>query len=139
MSTAVDSANSILDLIYRATAWADLAENDASSPATNLVLALHTAAPATSAQTSNEASYTSYARVNVPRSGSGWTAASAGELDNVALIQFPESTGGTNTITHVSVGVGGTIIHYGALAASRTVTSGIQPQFAIGALVSAIT
>ena len=33
MSTSVSSANSILDLIYRATAWADLAQNDGSSPA----------------------------------------------------------------------------------------------------------
>lgn len=139
MSTSPDSANSILDLIYRAAAWADLAENDSSSPATNIVVALHTAAPATSSQSSNEATYSNYARVNVARSGSGWNAASGGSLDNAAQIEFPECGVTGNTITHVSVGVGGTIIHYGALSASRAISSGIQPIFAAGALVSTIT
>ena len=139
MSTSVDSANSILNLIYRAAAWADVAENDGSSPATVLDIALHTAAPATSAQTSNEATFTSYARVSVARSGAGWSLASGGSLQNAALIQFPECTGGSNTITHVSVGISGTIIHYGALSSSRSVSAGIQPQFAAGALVSTMT
>lgn len=139
MSTSVDSANSILGLIYRAAAWADMAENDGSSPATSLDIALHTAAPATSSQSSNEATYTSYARVAVARSGVGWNAPAGGSLDNAALIQFIECTGGTNVITHVSVGNAGTIIHWGALSASRSVSSGIQPQFAAGALVSTMT
>ena len=139
MSTSTDAANSILGLIYRAAAWADLAENDASSPATTLDVALHTAAPASSSQSSNEATYTSYARVSVSRSGTGWTAPSGGQLDNAALIQFPQATGGSAVVTHVSVGKGGTIIHYGALSASRSISDGIQPQFAAGALVSRIT
>lgn len=139
MSTSTDSANSILGLIYRAAAWADIAQDDGSSPATDLDIALHTAVPASSLQTSNEATYTSYARVSVSRDGSGWTAPSGGSLDNFALIAFPESTGGSNVITHVSVGNAGTIIHYGELAASRTITSGIEPQFAANALVATIT
>lgn len=139
MSTSISAADSILDLIYRATAWADLAQNDGSGPATAIDVALHTAAPASSAQTSNEATYGSYARVPVTRSGVGWNAPSGGSLDNAALIQFAECTSGSNTITHVSVGVGGTIIHYGALTASRAVSAGIQPQFAAGALVSTMT
>lgn len=139
MSTSVDTANSLLNLIYRAAAWADMAENDSSAPATSLDIALHTAAPATSAQTSNEATYTSYARVAVARSGVGWDAAAGGSLDNAALIQFVECSGGANVITHVSVGVAGTIIHYGALSASRSVSDGIQPQFAAGALISTMT
>lgn len=139
MSTSVDSANSILGLIYRAAAWADMAENDATSPATVLDIALHTAAPATSSQSSNEATYTSYARVTVARSGAGWSAPAGGSLNNAALIQFAECTGGSNTITYVSVGNAGTIIHFGALGAARAVSSGIQPQFAATALVSTMT
>ena len=139
MSTSVATANSILDLIYRAAAWADIAENDGSSPATTLDIALHTAAPATNSQSSNETSYGSYARVSVARSGAGWSAPSGGALSNAALIQFAECTSGSATITHVSVGVGGTIIHYGALSASRAVSTGIQPQFAASARVSSIT
>lgn len=139
MSTSVSSANSILNLIYLATAWADLAQNDGSGPATDLDIALHVGAPATSAQTSNEATYTLYARVAVLRDGTGWTTASGGSLANFAQIAFPESGGGTNIITHVSVGNNDIIIHFGALAASRTITSGIQPQFAANALVSTMT
>ena len=139
MSTSVLAANSILDLIYRAAAWADIAQDDGSSPAANIVIALHTAAPASNLQSSNECTYGSYARVNVARSAVGWDAPSGGALDNAALIQFAECTSGSETITHVSVGVGGNIIHYGALSASRAVSAGIQPQFAAGALVSTIT
>jgi|LNFM01.1.fsa_nt_gb hypothetical protein len=139
MSTSVDSANSILSLIYLAAAWADIAENDGSSPAVTLDIGLHTAAPATSSQSSNEATFGAYARVPVARSGAGWTTPSGGSLSNFALIQFAECTSGTNVITHVSVGKGGTIIHFGALGASRTVSAGIQPQFAANALVSTQT
>lgn len=139
MSTSVSSANSLLDLIYKATAWADMAENDSSSPATSLYIALHTSAPASSAQTSNEATYTSYARVAVLRNGTGWSAAASGANANAALIQFVECSGGSNTITHVSVGNNDIIIFYGALSASRSVSSGIQPQFAASALVTTIT
>lgn len=139
MSTSVATANSILDLIYKAAAWAAVADNAASGPATTIDIALHTAAPVTNLQTSNEATYGAYARVSVARSGAGWAAASGGANANAALIQFVQCTSGSNTITHVSVGIGGTIIHYGSLSASRAVSAGIQPQFAASALVSTIT
>lgn len=139
MSTAASSADSILNLIYRALAWADVAENDTSAPAAVLDIALHTAAPATSAQTSNEATYTNYARVTVTRGAGGWTLSAGSGTSNVALIQFPVCGASGNTITHVSVGISGTIIHYGELAAPRAISSGIQPQFAPSALVSTMT
>jgi len=139
MSTSVSSANSILDLIYLATAWADMAQNDGTAPATSLDVALHTAAPASSAQTSNEATYTPYARIPVLRNLTGWDAAAAAANANAALIQFAECTVGADTITHVSVGNNDIIIFYGTLAAPRAVSAGIQPQFAAGALVTTIT
>jgi len=139
MSTSITSANALQDLIYKATAWADIAENDTSSPATNIQVALHTSAPVTSSQSSNEVTvgeWNTYARKDIAR-GAGWDAAVAGASKNTALAQFVEMASGTGaTITHVSTGVGGTIIHYGALTASRTVSAGIQPQFAANALVS---
>jgi hypothetical protein len=139
MSTPATTANSILDLIYRAIAWADMAQNDGSAPATVLDIGLHTNAPATALQSSNEATFGSYARVSINRDASGWTAASGGSLSNLSTINFTAATSGPQTITHVSVGYGGTIIHYGALVASRTVDSGISLQFAASALVSSIT
>lgn len=130
--------NSILALIFNATAFANLAENDASSPATNLYVSLHTADPGEGGdQTTNEATYTSYARVAVARTSGGWTV-SGNAVTNAASVVFPECTGGSNTITHVGVGVAvsgaGQLLYSGALTASLAVSTGIEPQFAAGDL-----
>lgn len=106
---------------------------------TNLYISLHTADPGEAGnQTTSEATYTSYARVTVARTSGGFTV-SGNQASNAALVQFPQCTGGTNTITHVAVGTAtsgtGQILYSGALSASLSVSSGIQPQFAIGALV----
>jgi hypothetical protein len=105
----------------------------------NLYLALHTADPGEAGdQTTSEATYTSYARVAVTKDASGWTI-SGNQASNAALVQFPQCTGGTNTITHVSIGTASTgagqILYSGALNASLNVSNLIQPQFAVGALV----
>jgi hypothetical protein len=106
---------------------------------TNLYLALHTADPGEGgSQTTSEATYSSYARIAVTRSGSsGWTV-SGNTASNAALAQFPQCTGSTNTITYVSIGTAssgaGQILYSGALSASLSVSNLIQPQFAIGAL-----
>jgi len=101
----------------------------------NITIALHTADPGEGGtQSTNEATYTSYARVNVARTAGGWTVSGA-TAQNAALIQFPEATGGSDVITHVSLGINsGQIMYSGALTASRSISSGIQPQFAINAL-----
>lgn len=105
----------------------------------NLYVALHTADPgeAGTAVTS-EATYGAYARVTVARTAGGWTVAS-NQASNTALVQFPLCTSGTNTITHVSIVTttsgAGQILYSGALNASLAVSTGIQPQFAIGALI----
>lgn len=105
----------------------------------NRYLALHTADPSAGDQTTSEATYTSYARIAVPISG-GWTG-SASPLANASLLQFPLCTGGSNTITHISIGVASSgasqILYSGALNASRSISSGNQPQLAIGALTVA--
>lgn len=106
---------------------------------TNLYVALHTADPGEAGdQTTSEATYTSYARVTVARTSGGFTV-SGNQASNTALIQFPQCTGGTNTITHVSVGTAtsgaGQILYSGALTSSLSVSSGIQPQFSVGSLV----
>lgn len=128
----------LLKLIFNATAIANIADNASASPLTSLYLALHTADPGEAGdQTTSEATYTSYARVAVLRNGTGWTT-SANPVVNAALIQFPQCTGGTNTITHVSIGTAvsgtGKILYSGALTASLSVSNLIQPQFSAGAL-----
>lgn len=139
MPKSTSACNSILALIFNATAWADIAENDSSAPATNLYLSLHTATPGVGgAQTTNEASYTGYARLAVARTTGGWDAPAAAATVNAALAQFAECTAGSDTITHVAIGTAssgaGLVLYAGALAASRSVSAGIQPQFADSAL-----
>ena len=106
---------------------------------TDLYLALHTADPGEAgSQTTNEATYTSYARVAVARSAVGWTVSGA-TVESAALVQFVTCSGGSNTITHVSIGTvssgAGQILVSGALSSSLSVSTGIQPQFSAGALV----
>lgn len=101
-------------------------------------IALYTADPGEAGTaTTNEAAYGSYARVTVT-AATGFSAASGGSTANTGLIQFPECTSGSETITHVAIVTttsgAGDIIYSGALTASRSVSSGIQPQFAISAL-----
>jgi hypothetical protein len=140
MSKGNTFENDFLLLIFNGTAIADLAENDTTSPATNLYVALHTGVIGdleAGNQTTNEATYTSYARVAVARTSGGWTV-STNTVTNAATISFPACTGGSNTITCFSVGTAssgtGKILYKGQLTASLAVSSGITPQFAAGEL-----
>lgn len=104
----------------------------------NLYLSLHTADPGeTGDQTTNEATYTSYARIAVARDATGWVV-SGNQSSNDDLLQFPQCTGGSNTITHVAIGTSssgpGQILYSGALNASLIVSNLIQPQFSAAAL-----
>lgn len=139
MPKSTATCNSLLALLFNATAWADLAENDASTPATQLFVSLHTASPGVgNNQTTNETSYTNYTRIAVIRTTSGWDVPSGGATQNAALIQFPQCGVTGATITHVAIGTAssgaGTVLYQGALAGSLAVANGIQPQFAAGAL-----
>lgn len=109
-----------------------------SAAAGSFYISLHTGDPGEAgSQTTNEATYTSYARVAVARSGAGWTV-SGNNVSNAAAINFPACTGGTNTITHFGIGSdssgAGNLFFKGALSASLAVSSGITPSFAIGEL-----
>lgn len=139
MPKSTATCNSILALIFNATAWADIAANDGSGPLTDLYLSLHTSDPGVgNNQTTNETAYTNYARVAVVRTTSGWTAPSGGATSNAALVQFAQCGVTGATLTHVAIGTAssgaGTVLYAGELSASLAVSNGIQPQFAIGAL-----
>lgn len=131
----------LLNLVFNNTNAANIGDATGlrgSTTAGSLFVSLHTADPGEAgSQTTNETSYTSYARVAVARSGSGWTV-SGNTVTNAALVQFPQCTGGTATITHFGIGTdssgAGTLLYKGALSASLAVSSGIQPQFAAGDL-----
>jgi len=77
VSISNTTEDAILSLIFTATAWANYADNAASSPQTNIHLGLNTGDPGDSGtMATSEAAYTSYARVNVARTTSGWTVSS---------------------------------------------------------------
>lgn len=114
--------------------------NNIAMPAygSNLYLSLHTADPGeTGDQTTNEATYTSYARIAVARDNTGWVVA-ANQASNDDLLQFPQCTGGSNIVTHIAIGTAssgtGQILYSGALNASLNVSNLIQPQFSVAAL-----
>lgn len=129
MSFGNTTETDLSSLIFTASAlsWA---------AATELDIHLHTADPGEGGTSAtSEATYTSYAVVTVDRAATDWTV-TGGVTTNDNLIQFPQCTGGNNTITHVSITPQGStqIIVSGALNSSVTVSNGIQPQFAASAL-----
>ena len=132
MSKSNTTENDVLDAVLRGVdpSWRSN---------TQRYIALYTADPGEAGTaTTNEATYTSYARVGVTGS-SGFSAASGGSTANTGLIQFPQCTGGTNSITHAAIVTtasgAGQILYSGQLASALAVANLIQPQFSIGALV----
>ena len=129
MSKSNAMENSLLLLLFNATALADLAENDTTTPATTITVALHTADPGEAGtMATSEATYTAYTRVTVARTSGGWTV-TGNSVSPVANITFPQATGGTNTITHFSVGTGvaNNLMYSGTVTPNITVTNGVQP------------
>lgn len=132
MSFSDAAETAIMALIFNATAWANMADNAGSSPNTNIAVALHTADPGESGtQSTSESAYTSYARVNVPRTNVGWTV-TGNSVSPAGNIDFPAGTGGSGTITHFSAGKtgGGTsAIHMSGTVTPNVVSgNGVTPR-----------
>jgi hypothetical protein len=140
MSKSNSFENSLLKLIFNATAISNLADNAGSSPLTNLYVSLHTADPGEAGdQTTSETSYTSYARVAVARTTGGWTV-TANSVSPVANIDFPAATGGSGTITHFGVGTassGAGVLYYsGTVTPNITVSSGVTPRLTTASTIT---
>lgn len=132
MSKGNTFENDLLKLIFQATAIANVADNASSSPLTNLYVSLHTGdVGEAGSQTTNECAYTSYARVAVARSGSGWTVTN-NSVSPAATISFPAATGGTETATHWAVGTAssstGKVLYKGTISPSIAISTGVTPQ-----------
>jgi hypothetical protein len=141
MSKSNTFENELLQLLFNNVDIADIGDAGGiqnSATAGSLYLALHTADPGEAGNAStSECAYGSYARVAIARTIGGWTV-SGSSATNTALAQFPECTSGSETISYVSITVASSgaskILYSGALSASRSVSSGIQPQFAATSL-----
>lgn len=140
MSKSNTFENDWLKLIFNATAIANLADNAASSPLTNLYVSLHTADPGEAGnQTTNEVSYTSYARVAVARTTGGWTVTN-NSVSPVANIDFPAATGGTGTVTYFGVGSAssgtGVLYYSGTVSPSISVSTGVTPRLTTASTIT---
>jgi hypothetical protein len=111
-----------------------------SSTAGSLYFSLHTADPGEAGdQTTNEIAYTSYARVAVARSSSGWTV-SGNAVSVDADVTFPAGTGGSGTATHWGLGAeasgAGTLLYKGSISPNIVCGNGVTPKLTAGTVVS---
>ena len=135
MAMTPEAENNFLKLLFQNVAWANIGDASGLQPsgaAGDIWLSLHTASPAgQNSQTQSEATYTSYARINVPRTASDWTV-TANAATLAAIQSFPTSTGSSNVVTHCGLGTAssgtGHLFAVGAISPSITVTTGITPQ-----------
>lgn len=143
MTNAAEAA--LLDLLFLNVDWAnigDAAGLQNSAAAGSFYISLHTADPGEAGdQSTNEVSYTGYARVAVNRTAGGWTR-TVSIIANTALVQFPQATGGSAVATHFGIGTdsagAGNLLLKGALNSSLSISNGIQPQFAAAALTATV-
>jgi hypothetical protein len=132
MGKGTTFSGNLLKLVFNATGIANIADNTASSPLTNLQISLHTADPtAAGNQTSNETSYTGYARTAVARTTGGWTVTS-NSVSPVATISCPACTGSTATLSYFGVGTAssgsGVLMYSGTITPNIAVANGVTPQ-----------
>lgn len=141
MSKGDTFENDLLKLIFNATAIANIADNAAASPLTNLYVSLHTADPGEAGnQTTNEIAYTGYARVAVARTSGGWTVTGS-SVSPAADITFGQMTAGVGgTATHAAIGTAssgtGKILYSGALSPTIAVSNGVTPQITAGSAIT---
>lgn len=141
MSKGNTFENDLLKLIFNATAIANIADNAAASPLTDLYVSLHTGDPGEGgSQTTSEISYTGYARVAVARSGSGWTV-TANSVSPAAAVTFGEMTAGAGgTVTHVGVGTAssgaGKLLYSGTVTPNIVVSNGSIPELTTASAIT---
>lgn len=128
---------SMLALFFNATAIADVADDDQTTPVTTLTISLHTADPGEAGtMATSEAAYTSYTRKTVARTSGGFTV-SGNTAVLVANLDFPTATGGTETITHFGIGTGvsDNLMWSGTVTPNISVVSGVTPRLTTASLV----
>lgn len=141
MSVTTAFGGALLSHILANAALANVGDASGLQPsatAGSLYISLHTSSPGVGGnQSTNEAAYTNYARVAVARSGAGWTVSGLNG-SNTAVVTFPTCGASGATVTHFGIGSAssgnGNLFLFGALSASRAISSGITPSFAVGDL-----
>ena len=143
MSKSNAMENGILELVFKNTNFADVGDATGLRGATtagSLFVSLHTADPGEAGtQTTSEITYTSYARVAVARSGSGFTV-SANSVSPAATVTFPTGTGGSGTATHFGIGTStsgaGVLLYKGAITPNITTGDAITPSLTTASAIT---
>lgn len=140
MSKGDTFENDWLKLTFNATPIANFADNAVTSPLTDLYLSLHTIDPGEAGdQTTNECTYTSYARVAVARTSGGFTV-STNTAVLAANVDFPAATGGTETATHFAIGAAasgvGKIFYSGTVTPNISISTGVTPRLTTGTTIT---
>lgn len=139
LTNAAETA--LLQLLFENADWANIGDAtglQGSSTPGSFFFALFTADPTDTGSTANECAYTSYARVAVARSTSGFTV-TGDTVTNDNDIEFPQATGGSETATHgaiMTASSGGTMIVHGALTASLAISNLITPRVPAGSFTA---
>lgn len=125
-------SSAILGLLFNGTPIANIADNAAASPLTNLFLALHTADPgAPGNQATSEVAYTGYVRAQVSRTTGGWTL-TAQSISPAAMVSWAPATGGNATAAFFSIGTNlsgaGNLLYAGPLTPAISISAGVTPQ-----------
>lgn len=100
-----------------------------------IYVGLSTADPGDDGTGLSEPTGNGYARMAT--TGTDWSTASGGALDNASAIEFAEATGSWGTVTHFALfdaSSGGNLLAHGSLSQSKTIASGDTAQFAAGTL-----
>lgn len=143
MSKANDFENDLLLLLFQNANIANLGDATGvrgSTAAGSLFISLHTADPGEAGtQSTNEISYTGYARVGLARTSGNFTV-SGNAVSFAANVDFGACTGGSGTATHFGIGMassGSTRLMYkGALSPTIAVSSGVTPRINAGQFVT---
>lgn len=136
--------NALLLLLFNNTNVANVGDATGlrgSTTAGSLYLSLHTADPGEAGtQSTNEISYTGYARVALARSSGGWVVTGS-SVSPTAAVNFGAMTAGAGgTVTFVGVGAAssgtGILLYSGALTPNIAVTTGVTPQITTASTIT---
>lgn len=112
----------------------------ASAADGNLYVSLHTADPGEAGtQLTNEATYTSYVRFTIARTGALWTV-TANSASPASEISFVAATGGSETATHFGVGTAltgaGKLLYFGTVTPNIVISDGVTPKLTTASTIT---
>lgn len=140
MSKSAVMENDLLKLIFNNVAAAGIGDASGLLPSVGagvFYITLHSADPGNSGnQSTNEVSYTGYARVAVARSATGFTVVNS-SVNFTSNVDFGACTSGTVTATHFGIGDSqtgpGKLRYSGAITPNIAVGVGVIPRLSTAA------